>query len=57
VADLFTGAVNRVLNREAGGERNHKDELAEAILGLLNLSATFEAIAGRNDKALVMMVD
>jgi hypothetical protein len=31
--------------------------LAEAILGLLNLSATFEAIAGKNDKALVMMVD
>ena len=57
IADLFTGSVNRVLNRDVGSERNFKDELAEAILGLLNLSATFDAIAGTNDKAMVMMVD
>lgn len=31
IADLFTGSVNRILNR-AGAKHNHKDELAEYFL-------------------------
>lgn len=36
VADMFTGSVNRILNR-AGTTRNHKDELAEYFLNRFNI--------------------
>lgn len=37
IADVFTGSVNRILNR-AGATRNHKDELAEYFLSRFNIN-------------------
>jgi hypothetical protein len=37
LADVFTGSVNRVVNRPESAPRNHKDEVAEAVLRLLGL--------------------
>jgi hypothetical protein len=37
IADMFTGSVNRILNR-AGVTRNHKDELAEYFLARLKIN-------------------
>jgi uncharacterized protein (DUF2267 family) len=38
LADVFTGAVNRVVNREPNANRGHKDDVAEAVLSMLGLS-------------------
>ena len=37
IADMFTGSVNRILNR-SGTTHNHKDELAEYLLSRFNIS-------------------
>jgi hypothetical protein len=37
IADMFTGSVNRVLNR-AGATYNHKDELAEYLLSRFKIN-------------------
>ncbi len=37
VADIFTGSVNRIVNRPVDGERNHKDEVADAIMHMLKI--------------------
>lgn len=37
LSDLFIGSINRVLNKDDAQKRNHKDELAEYILDLLQL--------------------
>ena len=37
IADMFTGSVNRILNR-AGTTRNHKDELAEYFLNRFKIN-------------------
>jgi hypothetical protein len=35
LADVFTGSVSRVVNRNDGAGRNHKDYVAEGVLRLL----------------------
>jgi hypothetical protein len=37
VADIFTGSVNRIVNRQVDGERNHKDEVADGIMRMLKV--------------------
>lgn len=37
LADLFTGAVTRILNRASDAQRNHKDEFADQALTLVGL--------------------
>jgi hypothetical protein len=37
LADLFTGSIARVMNRNEGAPKNFKDEFAEYVLSLLRI--------------------
>jgi hypothetical protein len=39
LADVFTGSINRVLNKQAGASHGFKDDMARSVLQLLGLSA------------------
>lgn len=38
LSDLYIGSISRILNRESGASRNHKDEFAEFLISSLGLS-------------------
>lgn len=56
LTDLFTGSINRVLNRAANASRNHKDDFADQALQLLGISPALEVDLTKQDFVKVIRI-